>query len=359
MNTVQYKSKHIKPLGQHFLGELEVRNRDLLNNQDKLKSIVKRTINQGGLHLVHLHSHRFFPVGITVIAIISESHLAIHTYPESGHVSVDIYTCSANPQTNERMWRVITDTFQPYRSHVLHIERGEKLLVKRQESFLSQYHVRRHLLHRSSLYQTIDIIENEEFGRMLFLDGDLQISERDAGMYNRALVGPLRKAKPRRVLILGGGDGGVLYELLKLQPEKVVVVDIDRAVITAAQKYLQAVCHHAFADRRVRIVIGDVTKFLSTPQKVDAVIYDLTAFPESLVGLQRRTFLTNLLRHMRRILVPGGMLTLQCGSALNKRQLRLTKKYLRKYFPGVSFSEVSIPSYGEPWVFAIAVKSGT
>ncbi len=341
-----------------------MRNPSLLNNRKKLEKIVRRAINRGGLGLEHLHSHQFSPVGITVIAIVSESHLAIHTYPESGHVSVDIYTCSADSLTNERIWASLISALHPRRVQTLHVERGKDIVVQHQPQFSSRsttglkilYDIRRHLLHQRSQYQTIDIVDTRQFGKMLFLDGDVQIAEKDARLYNRALVDPLGRGKQRRAIILGGGDGGVLYEVLKLQPKQVVVVDIDRAVISAAQEYLTGICHGAFRDRRVRIVIGNVLKFLSKQQAADVVIYDLTSFPERLVELQRQTFLTTVLRRIRRVLVPNGILTLQCGSALDKQQLCLTKRYVRQYFPNVSFTETFISSYGEPWVFATATK---
>lgn len=191
---------------------------------------------------------------------------------------------------------------------------------------------------------------------MLFLDGDLQIAQKDAHLYNHALVDPLRGKRPRTILILGGGDGGVLYEVLKLNPEKVTVIDIDRVVITAAKKYLSSICHRAFSNRRVKIVIGDATKYLPRRHRVDAVIYDLTSFPETIVGLKREQFLGEILRGIHQTLLPGGQLTFQCGSARNADDLRIVKKYLRKYFSQVSFSTVNIPSYGEPWVFAKAVR---
>jgi len=72
---------------------------NFLNNKKKLRQILKTGIHKCGLTLKRLSSHQFNPVGVTVTAIISESHIAIHTYPEARHVSIDIFTCSADSQT--------------------------------------------------------------------------------------------------------------------------------------------------------------------------------------------------------------------------------------------------------------------
>lgn len=364
VNTVLYKSSPTGLVGQHILGELKVRDSQLLNDPRRLTGLVKKAIRHGGLHLVRLVSHQFDPVGVTVIAIVSESHVAIHTYPEWNHVSVDIYTCAGNPSSSMRTWEVLNKAFQPYTARLLHILRGEELTVKARRLlffpnrlFTGSDDGVRSVFRGQSKFQTINITQHPRFGRTLFLNGDLQVTAKDAHLYNCALVDPHRKNRPGTVLILGGGDGGILYEILKLNPEKVTVVDMDAMVIAAAKKYLFSICHRAFSDRRVKVIIEDAIKYLSHRRQFDAVIYDLTAFPEMLVGLKREKFLIKILRGAQRALVPGGIMTFQCGSATHNNDLRLVQRYLRKFFPRVSFSRVYIPSYGEHWVFARAEQS--
>jgi spermidine synthase len=202
----------------------------------------------------------------------------------------------------------------------------------------------------------IDVIENENFGRMLFLDKDLQIAERDADIYNKALVDPIRKAKRRigKTAILGGGDGGILFELLKLNPENITLVDIDKQVINVSKKYLSKICYEAFDDPRVEIIAGDAIKYINRDLKFDAVIYDLTMHPEAFTNVDRRIYLDELFAKIKSRLNKKGIITLQVGSEFDPQTLSLVKEILSKHFIDAKYQKVFIPSFCETWIFASA-----
>ncbi|MCB1315550.1 MAG: hypothetical protein KDK27_06315, partial [Leptospiraceae bacterium] len=114
--------------------------------------------------------------------------------------------------------------------------------------------------------QRIEIFDNEEFGRVLALDGMMQLSTKYEYIYHEMLTHPavLAHPKPLHALIIGGGDGGVLRELIKYPFERIVMVEIDRAVIELCEKFLPSVSNRAFRDPRLEIIIADAAAYIKT-----------------------------------------------------------------------------------------------
>ncbi|WP_317895309.1 spermine/spermidine synthase domain-containing protein [Pyrofollis japonicus] len=134
----------------------------------------------------------------------------------------------------------------------------------------------------SSAFQTVMVAELASLGKSLIIDGKVQSSISDEHWYHEALVHPILLAhdNPRRVLILGGGEGATAREVLKHSTVKeVIMVDIDRSVIDFAKKYLEEWHQGAFNDDRLRLVIDDGRAFVEKAAKngeaFDAVILDL------------------------------------------------------------------------------------
>lgn len=354
----------MKPFGKHFIAEFINCEENILNDENSLEQILKLGIKKSGLNLVSLHTHKYDPIGVTVIAIISESHIAVHTYPECRHASVDIFTCSSKPDAEMKMLNSLKSKLKPATIRFIEVGRGNTLEIKQQdwiESFSTygfnvKYHVEKKILSKKTKYQQIDIIENENFGKMLFLDKDLQIAEKDACIYNLSLILPLIESKNNlnNVAILGGGDGGVLFELLKHYPDNIAVVDIDEEVIKSAKKYLRCICNNAFSNLRVQVIINDANKYLENNYGFDAIIYDLTMHPEVLTGTNRIEYLENFFSKIKNSLNEKGMVTLQCCSEFDTETIRLLKEILPKYFKKINCKKSFIPSFCENWVFMSA-----
>jgi spermidine synthase len=356
----------MKPLGTQLIAEFIYCSKNILEDKKVLEQALKLGIKRCGLNLKSLKGHQFNPVGVTVIAIIGESHIAIHTYPEARHASIDIFTCATNSQTPIELLHFLRTKFKPKTVRVVELLRGNPIEIKEKNwitsfsgsgcGFEIRYHIKKQLLSKRSKYQQIDIIENENFGKILFLDNDVQIAERDAHIYNWNMVSPLIEAKNslNKVAILGGGDGGVLYELLKYNPRSVVLVDIDEEVIKASKRYLRRICKNAFSNPKVTIVIDDVNNFLETNHGFDAIIYDLTMHPEALTRMDRTVFLNELFLKIRNNLNEGGMLTLQCCSEFDTETLKLLRRLLSKHFMNINFRKTFIPSFCENWIFGSA-----
>lgn len=131
-----------------------------------------------------------------------------------------------------------------------------------------------------SKYQKIEIFENKKFGKILRLDKSFQTSEKDEYMYHEPLVHvPLiTHPKPEKVLIIGGGDGGSLKQVLKHKNiRKIDMVELDVEVINASKKYLKKIHENSFENKKANIIIDDGIEFLKkTKEKYDVIILDLT-----------------------------------------------------------------------------------
>jgi len=356
----------MKPLGRQLIAEFIFCRENILNNKRAIETAIKDGIKESGLTLISISGKKFDPVGVTSIALISESHIAIHTYPEARHASIDIFTCANGTKSVIKLLRFLKSRLKPKTVKLLEIDRGNPIALTQKNwitsfsgtGFEVKYHMQKVLLSKRTKYQQLDIIENESFGRMMFLDKDLQISEKDAHIYDENMVSPIIKRKNRfkNVAVLGGGDGGVLREVLKHKPEKAWLIEIDEEVIDAAKKYMPNVCKNAFDRKKSNIVIDDANRFLDGDHSFDAIIYDLTMHPEAITNVDRTVFLSDIFSKISKNLNSKGIVSTQCCSEFDEETRVLLKKILPNYFKNIKYKTSFIPSFCENWIFASAEK---
>ncbi len=207
-------------------------------------------------------------------------------------------------------------------------------------------------------YQDVEVFENEAFGRVLALDGVVQTTERDAFVYHEMLVhAPLfAHGEARRVLIIGGGDGGALEETLKHPVEHVAMVEIDRGVIELCRAHLPSVCGAAFDDARLDLVIGNGARFVAeTDRSFDVILVDST----EPMGPGDALFDVPFLADCRRRLAPGGILVTQNAVPFVQAAVaRNAVKRLRPLFADVALYLASVPSFiGGHMAFCWAAES--
>jgi spermidine synthase len=132
------------------------------------------------------------------------------------------------------------------------------------------YPIKRILYRRRSRYQDI-VVAELPVGKALILDGVTQFTTMDEELYHRAVVEPAIEEHYRRVLILGGGDGGVAREVRRLLPEaEIVVVDIDPLVTRVVERFMPEVPRGIFRDRRVRLINMDAYDYvMNVDEKFD------------------------------------------------------------------------------------------
>ena len=218
------------------------------------------------------------------------------------------------------------------------------------------FKIKEKLFETQSMYQRIEIYETEGFGKLLVLEGTVQLVEQGEESYHEPLVHPalLAHPNPRKVLIIGGGDGGTLREVLKHKTvEKAVMVEIDEMVVEISKIYL-GIDRGAFDDPRAEVVIGDGVEFVkNTNEKFDIVIVDST----DPVGPAKQLFSEEFYRAAYNALNDDGILITQAGSVyLFTNELLDAYKAMKKAFDKVYYFSFPVIGYASPWSFLVGVK---
>jgi spermidine synthase len=207
-------------------------------------------------------------------------------------------------------------------------------------------------------HQLIEVFDTPEFGKLMRIDGANMTSERDEFFYHENLVHPaaITHPAPRRVLIVGGGDGGSAEEILKYASvEKVVLAELDAGVIEVARKHFFAVHRGALDDARVEIRIGDGLDLIrESSHEWDLIYLDLTDPDGPAEALYTPAFYTDC----HRALNVGGAVVLHIGSPFSHTsRVAESVAYLRAVFSSVTPYFVHVPAYGAVWGFAIATDA--
>lgn len=174
------------------------------------------------------------------------------------------------------------------------------------------FRIDRLLHYEKTALQELVIFDNACFGRVLALDGLVQLTERDHHVYHEMIahVPVVAHGAVREVLVIGGGDGGVLREVLRHEGVRVTLVEIDARVIETARAHLPFVCGDAFDDPRAEIVIGDGLAYVrDTDRRFDVIVVDST----DPIGPSAALFGEKFYRDCRRCLNPGGVAVTQAG----------------------------------------------
>lgn len=206
------------------------------------------------------------------------------------------------------------------------------------------------VLHREKTdHQDLIIFRNDAFGRVMALDGIIQTTEADEFIYHEMMAHmPLfglaaKRGSVDRVLIVGGGDGGTLREVLRHSSVRPTMVEIDRGVVDLCIEYLPRHSAGAFDDPRTDLVIADGAKFVwETDLRFDAVIVDST----DPVGPGAVLFTEEFYAGCRRCLTDGGVLVTQNGVAyLQGEEVTSSHAHFTKLFEDASFFVAPVPTY--------------
>jgi spermidine synthase len=197
-----------------------------------------------------------------------------------------------------------------------------------------------------SEHQHIIIFHNSKFGRVMALDGVIQTTEKDEFIYHEMLthVPILAHGSAENILIIGGGDGGMLREALRHETVKnVTMVEIDKAVVDMCVKYLPRHSQGAFDNPRLNLVIDDGAKFVAeTKDKYDVIIVDST----DPIGPGEVLFRLEFYKHCHRILNDNGIIVTQNGVPfMQPDEVRNTHKCFSQVFKDHSFYVAAVPTY--------------
>lgn len=221
------------------------------------------------------------------------------------------------------------------------------------------YGIERYIYDGQTPFQSIEIVDTDFFGRCLILNGKIQSAQFDEYIYHEALVHPamIIHPSPRKVLVVGGGEGAALREILKHPSvEKLVMVDIDRDVVELCQKYLPAWNQGVFEDPRVEVYFMDARKYLEdNDEQWDIIIVDLTE-PLDYDSPSYLLFTKEFYQLVAQRVKAKGGIALQADD-LNPRLLQYHSSLyntLKLAFKYVDSYGAYIPSFDSKWGFIYA-----
>lgn len=195
-------------------------------------------------------------------------------------------------------------------------------------------------------HQHLVIFQNPRMGRVMALDGVIQTTEADEFIYHEMLthVPILAHGRAKRVLIIGGGDGGMLREVAKhATVEHITMVEIDGTVVEMCKEYLPNHSKGAFADSRLNLVIDDGMRFVAnTQEKFDVIISDST----DPIGPGEVLFSENFYQACHRCLNEGGILVTQNGTPfMQLSEVQTTAGRMDGLFADWHFYQAAVPTY--------------
>ncbi len=201
------------------------------------------------------------------------------------------------------------------------------------------------LYSKKSEFQQVDIFESESMGRVLTLDGLMMTTERDEFYYHEMIshIPMCSHKSPETVLVIGGGDGGTIREVLKHDTvKKAVLCEIDGLVVEACKEFLPTIAGQ-LDNPKVEVLIQDAIEYIKDKKaQFDVILIDSTDPMGPGEGLFTEEFYTNV----KEALKPGGIMVAQSESPfVNQKEMKMMYPLLRKVFSIVDCFTGPIPSY--------------
>jgi len=351
--------------------------KDVLTNSQHFLGLIRNKVKNVGLTALRDCTHEFSQnhfeqCGFTSVVLLAESHISVHTWPEHSYVSIDAYVCNISSDNSHLARELVSELRALFRPH---INEQNDLMRGTMSGPLTQVNSGLHLEwlndttafgfkatsmleQRQSKFQFIEVLNCPQWGNTLRLDHRYMTSELEGFIYHELMVHPVMAAhrSPSTVLILGGGDGGALKEVLKYTTvSSVELVEIDEEVIAVAKKYLRAINDEAFVDGRVNIYVKDALDYLATSHKLyDLIFLDITDERPPAKHLYDKTFFALLKTKLK----PNGAIVLHCGAPyIEPQAVADILGRLRTEFSIVRPFGAYIPLYGTYLMFAVASQT--
>jgi len=262
------------------------------------------------------------------------------------------------------MYLLLTDETLPYvTSHLLRTTRDKikSFLTYDGADEVRFCRIKEVICSKTTPYQQMEIVELCGYGKALILDGRLQSAVKDEYIYHETLVHPamIMHPFPQKVLVLGGGEGATLREILKHSTlKRVVVVDIDREVVEACMKYLPEMHRGSYENPKSELIFANAAEYLeSTSETFDVIFMDTTDPSED--GPSSGLFTAKFFTLLAERLTEKGIVAVQSGSTKlgSLDGFVSIHRALRSVFRNVMACSVFLPSFGEPWGFNFGCQS--
>ncbi len=226
------------------------------------------------------------------------------------------------------------------------IPQSQWINEKLHPSWQQNFEVDQLLVDTKTSYQHLQIFENATFGKVMMLDGVTQTTERDEFIYHEMLahIPMVAHGSATSVLVIGGGDGGIIREVLK-HPKlsSVTMVEIDAGVVEYSKRYMPSLSQGAFENNKVKLHIADAAEFVkTTTDKFDVIITDST----DPMGPGESLFTESFYSDCKKCLKPGGIMVTQSGVPFMQPQgIKNMQTMLCTFFESVNFYLMPVPTY--------------
>ncbi|MDP9333855.1 MAG: polyamine aminopropyltransferase [Actinomycetota bacterium] len=335
-----------------------------LDSIERAEHALRAAAVAGQVTLIDVFVHRFSPHGVSGVAVIAESHLAIHTWPEFGYVAADLFTCGQHVDM-EAIIGVLRDSFEADQVDLRFLRRGvpPELTTRRFEEFEpgsashASYDMTVVLEQRRTEFQEVVLFESPRLGRVLALDGIVQMTDLDTYVYHEMLAHPalFSHPNPRDVAVVGGGDVHLVAEVLKHPGiERVYLLELDEEVVQVARKHYE-VARQTLADPRVEVRPSDAFESIAELHgELDVIMVDLT----DPIGPAARLFEDEFYVLCEQSLRADGILVAQTESIhFHPEVVRNCFTTLSNRFRHTELLWAAIATYpGAFWTFGIASK---
>ena len=342
-------------VGEHITLDIIGANKEY--SPDFYEKIIYKIAKLAKVTVLKISKYKFEPQGFTLVALLAESHMSFHTFPEKGITSFDFFTCgNISPS-------VATDVIKDEIEHTHIIKKlfNRDTIDLYHDNYsspgLRKSYVLKKVLEnfKSKVGQYIEILELEQFGKSLFIDNEIQVAESDEHLYSSTFVNSGLNLNPKKEksAIIGGGDGGVARECISQNFGFIDWYELDPEVVEVCDRHLSKIGEKASEKNSVKCVWGDAFKSIKS-------VKDNT-YDQIYVDLNDDQFCINLaaknMESLIRILKPKGVITAQVGSQDKKpKQVENWMNVFNESFGNTKLSRVYIPSFDCSWNFASSIN---
>ena len=321
------------------------------------EKVIRKIADAAKVTILNISKHKFEPHGFTILALLAESHISFHTFPEKGIISFDFFTCGKIKPSIAI--DIIKKEFDYKRIIKKEFARDTKMLYPDiySSTGLKKTYVVNNVLEDfiSKIGQHIEVLDLEQFGKSLFIDGEIQVASSDEHLYSSTFVNSALKLNNDRdtVAIIGGGDGGLARECISQGCGFIDWYELDPEVVEVCNKHLSNIGKKSTEKNSVKCIWGDAFESIKSVEdnRYDQIFVDLND-SQSCINLTAKN-----IDSLIRILKPKGVITAQIGSQDEKpKQVKNWLSVFNKNFGNTTLDRVYIPSFDCSWNFSSSIN---
>ena len=321
------------------------------------ENLIHKISKAAKVTVLKISKYKFEPQGFTILALLAESHISFHTFPEKGVISFDFFTCGKiSPsialeiiKKEIKHTRIVKkefnrDTVSLY--HDIYSSAG-----------LQKSYVVNNVLEdfNSKVGQHIEILDLEQFGKSLFIDNEIQVAASDEHLYSSTFVNAGLKLNKNKenAAVIGGGDGGVVRECISKGFNFIDWYELDSEVVDVCKKHLGKIGNKATEKNSVKCIWGDAFESIKNVKddRYDHIFVDLND-DQFCIDLASKN-----MDSLIKILKPRGVITAQVGSQDKKpKQVKNWLNVFNKNFGNATLDRVYIPSFDCSWNFSSSIN---